>query len=151
TGAGARLGLIAASGSTITATNSSITINGQNGSALDMEGGDPFTAGGTINLVNTTVEAVGAARSAARAIAGTIDAPNVLNVSGGSPVGDQSAGLAALSAIWNINLADGAQVTGGNGVAVGASNTFGDGSIVNLTASGSTLTGDGVADSDSTL
>ena len=152
-------GLIADSGSTITATNSNITINGQSGSALDVEGGDPFTAGGTINFINSTATAVGAARSAARAITGTATDPNVLNISNSTLIGEQSAGITALSAFLNVNISNNSQVVGGNGIMVSAVDLSGPlglptptPSVVNLVATtNSVLTGDAMADDTSTL
>jgi hypothetical protein len=167
TGAGARIGLQADSGSSITATNSTVTIIGQNGSALDVEGGSdpyfPFPQGGTINFIDSTAIADGAARSVARAILGTPAVPNTLNITNstlkatGSPL--QAAGITALSALLNVNIYASSQITENNGMlvsAVDASALLGlDGptpSIVNLVSNtNSVLAGDAMADATSTL
>ncbi|MDR2011925.1 MAG: DUF11 domain-containing protein [Rhodanobacter sp.] len=164
TGDGARIGLSADSGSSITATNSSVTINGQNGSALDVEGGSdpyfPFPEGGTINFIDSTATANGAARSVARAILGTPSVPNTLNISNSTLSGSpQAAGITALSALLNVNIYDNSQVTGGNGMlvsAVDASALLGlsspTPSVVELVSNtNSVLTGNAMADIASAL
>jgi hypothetical protein len=179
TGLNAAYGLRASDGSTITATNGSITTNnGTRGAALyvDGSGGDQslstyedpadqnFPKGGQIYLTDSVVSAIGGTVGI-QASYGTAAAPDVVAMSGGSLITDHTTAIKADSAFLDANFSTGAVVTGGGGTlvqvrgdAVGFDNILGNPflqnntrSVVNVTAdTNSKLNGDAYVYNDAT-
>ncbi|WP_198174110.1 autotransporter family protein [Mesorhizobium xinjiangense] len=130
----------------VTAHNSSITT--QDGpSALRINFGT-----GLIDMTNTTVEATGPGTLGLITLNGTDSGENTVRLSGGSLTSAQSAAVIARGPL-NMTVTDGAVVTGGGGLLLGAldqGSFYPQQTIVNLDASGgSVLTGSAGAEPDS--
>lgn len=163
-------GVEAANGGIVNLTNNNITTTGPTSFGVRVDGnGQVFglnsnvttsgggaalfinSAPGLIDLTNSTVLATGPGTAGLATLNFSVAGMNTVNLSGGSLVSEQDIGVAAQGPL-NLNVANGAIVTGGGGVLLGAfDNPAGfQQTVVQFNASGgSILTGDAFAQSSS--